>query len=117
VIGEGFQIYWLQMLKPLPVVLMVVYIHGKNSPRDHLMPSVVEIGLLFSLVGDLMLMSNEDTSFMIGTGFFAVAHVLYIVAFNMGETVKELTGEFRVMRLGAYVLIVGLLAGNIYTLW
>ena len=58
VIGEGFRIGWLQMLKPLPMVLMIYYIHSKNSPRDHLMPRFVEIGLVFSLVGDLFLMSN-----------------------------------------------------------
>ena len=91
IIGEGFRIYYLQMLKPLPVMLMIYYIHSKNSPRDHLMPRFIEVGLFFSLVGDVFLMSNEDSSFIIGTVFFMVAHLVYIIGFRMGEEVKELS--------------------------
>jgi uncharacterized membrane protein YhhN len=56
IIGEGFNIYYLRLLKPLPIALMIYYIHSKNSSRDHLMPRFIEIGLCFSLVGDLLLM-------------------------------------------------------------
>jgi len=76
------------MLKPLPIILMIFYIHNKNSPRDHLMPSLVEAGLFLSLVGDVMLMFNEDSAFIVGTIFFAVAHVVYIIAFRMGEIIR-----------------------------
>lgn len=117
IIGEGFRIFWLQMLKPLPMVLMLYYIHSKNSPRDHLMPRFIEVGLFFSLIGDLFLMSNEDSSFVIGTVFFMIAHTIYIVAFRMGEEIKELVGEFRIIRWGAYVVIVTLMFGTIYGLW
>lgn len=116
IIGEGFQISWLQMFKPLPIVLMIYYIHSKNSPRDHLMPRFVEIGLVFSLIGDLFLMSNEDSSFVIGTVFFMIAHVIYILAFRMGEEIKDISKEFRVMRWGAYIIILVLLAVNIFSL-
>ena len=88
VIGEGFKLFYLQMLKPLPVILMIYYIHSKNSPRDHLMPRFVEVGLVFSLVGDVLLMVNEDTSFLMGTLAFMIAHVFYIFSFRMGEEVK-----------------------------
>lgn len=57
-IGEGFNIYWLRMLKPLPIFLMIYYIHSKNSSRDHLVPRFIECGLVFSIIGDLLLMSN-----------------------------------------------------------
>ena len=83
-IGEGFRIYYLQMLKPLPIMLMIYYIGSKNSPRDHLMPRFIMIGLCFSLIGDCFLMVNEMSSFITGTLFFMVAHTLYIVAFMMG---------------------------------
>lgn len=76
------------MLKPLPIILMIYYIHSKNSSRDHLMPRFIEIGLIFSLVGDLLLMSNEDTSFIVGTVFFMIAHIIYILGFNMGDQIK-----------------------------
>ena len=84
IIGEGFRIYYLQMLKPLPIMLMIYYIGSKNSPRDHLMPRFVMIGLCFSLIGDCFLMVNEMSSFITGTLFFMVAHTLYIIAFMMG---------------------------------
>jgi len=76
------------MLKPLPIILMIYYIHSKNSSRDHLMPRFIEIGLIFSLVGDLLLMSNEDTSFIVGTVFFMIAHIIYILGFKMGDQIK-----------------------------
>ena len=63
---------------------MIYYIHSKNAPRDHLMPRFVEIGLVFSLIGDLFLMSNEISSFVVGTVFFVIAHILYVFAFRMG---------------------------------
>lgn len=72
------------------MVLMIYYIHSKNSPRDHLMPRFIEIGLVFSLIGDLFLMSNEDSSFVIGTVFFMIAHTIYTFAFYMGEQIKEI---------------------------
>lgn len=58
VVGEFFQVHALQMAKPLPICLMLFYIHGKNSPRDHLVPSLIEAGLAICLVGDLLLMHN-----------------------------------------------------------
>lgn len=35
----------------------------------------------------------------------------------MGEEIKELVGEFRIIRWGAYVVIVTLMFGTIYGLW
>ena len=76
------------MLKPLPMILMILYIHKKNSPREHLMPSLVEVGLFLSLIGDVLLMFKDDSTFTVGTIFFAVAHIVYIIAFRMGYIVK-----------------------------
>ena len=98
-------------------MLMIYYIHSKNSPRDHLMPRFVEVGLWFSLVGDIMLMVNEEVSFIVGTLFFMVGHSFYIVAFLMGEEVKDLEGDVKMLRWIAYVVIVLLLFGNTYSLW
>lgn len=33
VIGEAFRIFYLQMLKPIPIILMIYYIHHKNRTR------------------------------------------------------------------------------------
>lgn len=68
-------------------------------------------------MGDLFLMSNEDSSFVIGTIFFMIAHAIYIAAFRMGEEIKEIGREFKIMRWGAYIVIVVLMFANIYGLW
>ena len=57
---------------------------GKNSQRGHLMPTLVKAGLCMSVVGDVLLMIDELSAFMIGTGFFLLAHVLYCIAFTIG---------------------------------
>ena len=57
-IGSCFQIYFLEVLKPLPMIMMIYYLHSKNNTRQHLVPNLVEAGLVMSLVGDVLLMSN-----------------------------------------------------------
>ncbi len=37
---------------------MIIYIHGKNSSRQHLVPNLIEAGLIMSLIGDVLLMSK-----------------------------------------------------------
>lgn len=81
------------------------------------MPRFVEIGLVFSLMGDLFLMSNEMSSFVVGTAFFVIAHILYVFAFRMGEEIKDISSEFKLLRWGAYLIICLMLVGNLYTLW
>lgn len=62
-------------------------------------------------------MSNEMSSFMIGTGFFMVGHIFYIIAFRMGDEIRYLKKKIRYLRKFAYVVICFLLFVNIYTLW
>ena len=57
-IGSWFKIYILELLKPVPMIMMIIYLHQKNSSRQHLVPNLVEAGLAMSLVGDILLMSN-----------------------------------------------------------
>ena len=116
-IGEGFKIYYLQLLKPIPIMLMIYYIHDKNKAREHLVPRLIEFGLIFSLVGDVCLMSNDITSFLIGTLFFMVGHSVYIFAFRVGEKVKQLKRGYKQLRTGTYIVVVILLILNIFTLW
>lgn len=54
---------------------------------------------------------------MVGTGFFMLAHLLYIVGFRSGQKVKTLKKRYRMMRSIAYAVIVVAAIGNIYLLW
>lgn len=81
------------------------------------MPRLIEFGLLFSLAGDVCLMSNDITSFLIGTLFFMVGHCVYTFAFQVGDKVKQLKQRYRQLRIGACVVVIILLIINILTLW
>lgn len=98
-------------------MLMIYYIHDKNKTREHLVPRLIEFGLIFSLVGDVCLMSNDITSFLIGTLFFMVGHCVYIFAFQVGDKVHQLKKRYRLLRKGVYVVVFILLIINIVTLW
>ena len=96
---------------------MIYYIHDKNRSRDHLVPNLVKYGLALSLVGDVCLMLNDMPSFLIGTGFFMVAHLLYIISYRIGEKVNKLKSSYRILRRIAYGVILVLLVLNYYELW
>jgi uncharacterized membrane protein YhhN len=57
-IGSAFRIYFLELFKPIPMIMMIIYIHSKNSARQHLVPNLIEAGLIMSIIGDILLMSN-----------------------------------------------------------
>lgn len=92
-IGEFFNIYYLRLIKPLPIVLMIIYLYEKSSNRNHLVPKLVIMGLALSLVGDVLLMFDEDDAFIVGTAFFLVAHIVYMIAMGMGEEIRSLSSH------------------------
>lgn len=96
---------------------MIIYIHDKNKARQHLVPRIIEAGIALSLVGDVLLMSNEMSAFMVGTCFFTAAHLLYIVGFRIGVQVKVMKKFYRRVRWAAYIVIGLALLGNYQMLW
>lgn len=107
----------LRMLKPIPMILMIVYISGKSVHRDYLVISLIRAGLIVSLIGDIFLMVNELLAFMIGTGFFFIGHVLYCAAFTIGTTVRVSSNKNKIFRR---FIVLGLFMTfflNIYSLW
>lgn len=65
-----------------------------------------------SLVGDVLLMSNELESFVIGTVFFLIAHICYIVSFCLGEEIRYIEEKYVLGRRVAYIIIWCLFVGN-----
>lgn len=53
-----------------------------NGASGNLAQRAVTLGLVFSLAGDLFLISREKRMFLAGIGAFLLAHVAYIVAFG-----------------------------------
>jgi uncharacterized membrane protein YhhN len=54
---------------------------------------------------------------MVGTGFFLVSHLLYIIAFGVGERVKGLKRGYKTLRKVTYFIIVIILCLGFYALW
>jgi uncharacterized membrane protein YhhN len=96
---------------------MILYVHYKNSPRDHLVPSLIEIGLIINLIGDLLLMSGETSTFSLGSGFMAICDIVYIIAFRMGDQIRYLRKRYRMLRKLIYLAIILLYSIKIYALW
>lgn len=96
---------------------MILYISGKNSQRDHLVPTLVRAGLILSLIGDIFMMVNEMSAFMIGTVFFFIAHILYCIAFTIGTPVRVASTLNTVGRTIGCIIFFVMYIGNVYTLY
>lgn len=61
--------------KPIPLIVLIVSVNRKNSYN-----TLVSIGLVLSLIGDILLAKMVD-QFLFGLVSFLAAHVVYIFAF------------------------------------
>ncbi len=61
--------------KPIPVLLLIFQVR----PRSRFQLFIL-LGLIFSLLGDILLLKNVD-NFILGLASFLTAHILYIIAF------------------------------------
>jgi len=74
---------WLAgVLKPLPIVLLVVLVATGDGTAGGRFRDCVAVGLVCSLVGDVSLVFPKG--FRAGLASFFVAHLLYIAAFAPG---------------------------------
>lgn len=99
-------------LKPVPIFLMT-YSLSKVQGR---MAQLTNYGLMFSVVGDILLSIKGHTYFIAGTIFFFVAHVIYIVAFRQSNS----TASKQSPGLMAYLIcaVVCAAAGfSLYNVW
>jgi uncharacterized membrane protein YhhN len=71
-----------RIFKPIATLLLLVVVGRPQSSFARL----VVAGILLSLVGDIALLSESETAFMIGLVGFLAAHVVYVVA-NLGLAV------------------------------
>lgn len=67
------------ILKPLTTILILLFalFHGHQSEKDIL--KVTVYGLLFCLLGDILLL--KDSFFAFGLVAFLIAHILFIISF------------------------------------
>lgn len=70
----------LYLFKPLTLVFVILIALQQNHPTSSFYRGAIVIGLLFSLAGDVFLMSPRD-SFILGLISFLIAHLFYYAAF------------------------------------
>lgn len=73
---------WEYVFKPLTMAVLVAAALAISDPSDSTARTVLVIGLVLSLIGDVCLMLGE-TYFLQGLIAFLLAHVAYIVALAM----------------------------------
>jgi uncharacterized membrane protein YhhN len=96
---------------------MIVYADLKNSQTNHSVVQLIKAGLCFGLVGDVLLMSNDMPSFITGTCYFMISHLIYMVAYGIGEEVKEIKPKYRTIRSVLYGVAVLAVLHNWYMMW
>jgi len=74
--------------------------------------------LFMSWLGDVFLLGQTDTRFMLGLASFLLAHLAYVVAFNLGPTRKTQNEKQGLAAIPWVVLPLGLFAaGLVLVLW
>lgn len=98
----------------LMVLLFVAFLFSMPGVRGEVV-LLGSLGILLSWVGDVTLSSPEDLGFLIGLGFFLLAHVAYVILFLR----KLRTHGFRplaVVYLGWVIALIVVLAPHLGSL-
>ena len=85
------------ILKPLTTILILLFalFHGHQSEKDIL--KVTIYGLLFCLLGDILLL--KDSFFAFGLVAFLIAHILFIISFVKIDSFKNYFKPFIILLL------------------
>jgi uncharacterized membrane protein YhhN len=76
--GETGRKTLVRVGKPLATLSLLLIV---GFPPWDRFQTLVVVGILFSLAGDVALLGDGDREFLIGTVAFLIAHVCYIIAF------------------------------------
>ena len=89
--------------KPLLMVWLLVYFAIESSNRAHKLFWIIVFALIFSWLGDVMLMYQVKDAmyFMLGLGAFLIAHVFYIVGYRKARN-SNISVEINKPRLARY---------------
>ncbi|MFY0625746.1 MAG: lysoplasmalogenase [Reichenbachiella sp.] len=108
----------MHVSKPLLMPALLVYFRKSTSGPINLSFILAALALVFSFVGDSVLMYSAENEiyFMIGLGAFAVAQLLYVFSFSQAvdQDSSELPDTVKVIYATPFVLL-GL--GLLWFLW
>lgn len=82
---------WMRCTKPLLIPSLAVWLIFENSGGDKYsyLRRMVLWALLFSTLGDVLLMFPGAIFFLLGLGAFLLAHICYVIAFSSISSVKN----------------------------
>jgi uncharacterized membrane protein YhhN len=86
------------VVKPLPILLLIYSLRDKPTKME----KFTAYGLSFSVVGDVLLSIKGHNYFLAGTGFFLVAHIFYVVAFQFPNA-SAINQKTQAPSLGLYL--------------
>lgn len=116
IIGQLNELHWLEYLcKPLLMVILSSWFYFSSRRYGDRFTLLVQAGLFFSLIGDVMLMVThiDGFNFMIGLAAFMLAHVCYAIAFAHNIFQSDGTDGLAVGGVIAVVLLsAGFFLGN-----
>lgn len=112
-LADAYQIYdgdisqrWIT--KGLLMPLLALFYFANSSRRHHLPSRVLTYtALALAWAGDLILLKENDSSFMIGLGLFLVMHLVYVIYFNRVHRLFPLKDPGYVVLPVALMAIVG----------
>lgn len=77
---EDIEMVWITKPLLMPILIMMFLANAKqNLPKERLFFTVA---LLFSLLGDVLLMFKMENLFVFGLAAFLVAHIAFIISFS-----------------------------------
>lgn len=94
--------------------LMIYFLKGSRLIKGSLLRKSVSVALIFSLIGDMLLMSHQ--LFLYGLGAFLLAFICYIFAFKLSQRLPANFSGFYIIRLFLYNLPVYFLVAFLYFL-
>lgn len=103
--------------KPLLLIVLLAYFYVSLEGRSDKITKLISWGLVFSWVGDVLLMfeAQDPLFFMGGLGAFMTTHILYILAFKTVVTDSSRSiFKTRIIAIFPFVLIGGFLYYTLY---
>lgn len=103
--------------KPLLIIVLLAYFRVSLGERSDKITKLITWGLIFSWIGDVLLMfeGRDPLFFMGGLGAFLTTHVLYILAFKAVVTDHSKSiFKTRIIAIFPFILIGGFMYYTLY---
>jgi uncharacterized membrane protein YhhN len=114
IVGPTLGIAWFAYFKALPLLIVIVMLLSEGRWEQ---TGLIVAGLVFGVMGDLVLEHGGDDLFALGAGFFLVNHIFYNVHFLSlwQNRESEILFQRRPLALLAFILIVSANSINLVT--